>query len=159
MARLALLLTAFLAHSVVATSIYPGNSDWGYAGCYNETTTLNATDNQRALPGSTETLGQNMTVPICQQFCATGKYNFAGLEYTNECYCGFSINALSTRVPDSDCNLPCTGNTTQFCGGALKLSVYNTTYSAKKGAAGKTEMKLGSALALGVAVGGLLCLA
>lgn len=82
MAPLILLLTAFLAQGITAISIYTGNSDWSYYGCFVETTTMNTTDFQRALPGKTETLGTNMTVPICQDFCAQDKFNFAGLEYT-----------------------------------------------------------------------------
>jgi hypothetical protein len=97
MAPLALLLTAFLAQGIAATSIYTGNG-WSYHGCFIETTTMNTTDFQRALPGKTETLGTNMTVPICQDFCAQDKYNFAGLEYTKYVSCLLLLPPISTST-------------------------------------------------------------
>jgi len=159
MAPLTFLLTALLARSIAAASIYTGNAGWSYYGCYVETTTSNSTDFQRALPGKTETLGTNMTVPICQDYCAQDKYEFAGLEYTNECYCGFALNEQSTKVSDSECDLLCTGDSGQYCGGSLRLSVYNTTYNGKKSAAGRpvgdVRTDVGRLLALGIAVAGL----
>lgn len=50
------------------------------------------------------------------------------------------------------------GNGTEFCGGALKLSVYQVQTS-KKGGAVDVNVRVGSVLALGIAVGGLLTLA
>jgi len=101
-----------------------------------------------------------MTVPVCLAYCQDNSYAFAGLEYTKECYCAQYLNSISAKVPDSECNLPCVGNGTQFCGGALRLSVYQTQ-DKKKGAGvkGVAEVKVGSILALGVAVGGLSWLA
>lgn len=40
-----------------------------------------------------------------------------------ECWCAQTLSSLSEKVPDSECNLPCEGNTTQACGGNLKLTV------------------------------------
>jgi len=100
----------------------------------------------------------DMTVQTCLGFCAGSA--FAGLEYTRECWCAPYLSALSTKLPDSQCNLPCEGNSSQICGGALRLSVYQQK-SATKGAGAKVrrEANVGSILALGIAVGGLLCLA
>lgn len=75
-----------------------------------------------------------------------------------ECYCAPYLSALSVKLPDSSCNLACEGNTSQICGGALTLSVYQKS-SSKKGAAsnvGRDAPVMGSILALGVAVGVLV---
>lgn len=40
-----------------------------------------------------------------------------------ECWCAQSLSSMSEKFPDSACNLPCEGNTTQACGGSLKLTV------------------------------------
>jgi hypothetical protein len=69
-----------------------------------------------------------------------------------ECYCAPYLSSLSAKLPDSSCNLACEGNTTQICGGSLKLSVYQKS-SSKKGAAAPDARPIGgSILALSIAV-------
>ncbi len=77
-----------------------------------------------------------------------------------ECWCAQYLSSIAAKLPDSSCDLACAGNTTQICGGALKLSVYNVKKSTK-GAAVKVvhQAPVGSILALGIAMGVLLCLA
>jgi len=101
-----------------------------------------------------------MTVDTCLNYCAGGNYAFAGLEYTKECYCSQLLSALSVKLPESSCNLACAGNSSQICGGPLALTVYQAKTS-KKGA-GITVRQApvsSSVLALGIALGVLLCLA
>ncbi|KAK4111834.1 WSC-domain-containing protein [Canariomyces notabilis] len=120
--------------STVTVYTNPG-SGYTYHGCYNETTGLPGTSGSRALYGGTNAVrpGQ-MTVEGCWEICRTGagdsnggtsgKFKYAGLEYARECWCAQSLSSLSAKLPDSECNLPCEGNTTQACGGMLKLTVY-----------------------------------
>ncbi|KAK4128814.1 WSC-domain-containing protein, partial [Parathielavia appendiculata] len=104
-------------------------------GCYNETTDLPNTTGARALSGGTNLVAAgNMTVETCWAFCRTGagdasggktaSFKFAGLEYARECWCAQTLSSLSEKLPDGACDLPCEGNTTQACGGNLKLTVY-----------------------------------
>jgi len=44
------------------------------------------------------------------------------LEYYGECFCGASVNGV--QIAESNCNDPCSGNTTQACGGTDIISVY-----------------------------------
>ena len=44
-------------------------------------------------------------------------------EYSSQCFCGVSVDHLS-KQNSSECNMPCTGNSTQTCGGPDRLSVY-----------------------------------
>ena len=49
-------------------------------------------------------------------------YTYAGMADGYECYCGNSednLNGLST-----DCNVPCSGDSNNICGGDDSLSVY-----------------------------------
>jgi hypothetical protein len=65
-----------------------------------------------------------MTVESCATFC--NPYQFFGLEYGRECYCGNTLNTNSGSTSASDCNMPCKGDSTQTCGGGQRLSVYKT---------------------------------
>ncbi|KAL2123238.1 hypothetical protein VTJ04DRAFT_3693 [Mycothermus thermophilus] len=106
-----------------------------YHGCWNETTGIPNTTQQRALyGGKVEIKPDEMTVQRCLEFCSTGaadaqggssgKYKYAGLEYARECWCGTTLNGLSVQLKDEDCDLPCEGDQTQRCGGSWKLTVY-----------------------------------
>lgn len=88
-----------------------------------------------------------------------GEFYVNGADKSRECYCANHLSAISAKLADSECNLACEGNSTQFCGGNLKLSVYQAK-SATKGAGIKdVHAPLESILALGIAMGVLLCLA
>lgn len=40
---------------------------------------------------------------------------------------GKDLNKTTSLGPSTDCNMPCTGNDTQICGGALAMNVYELT--------------------------------
>ncbi|KAI0555183.1 hypothetical protein F4679DRAFT_155411 [Xylaria curta] len=150
-------------------------SIYTYAGCWNESAGLPGTTGLRALDGPNEVLEGQMTVETCLTFCMGGDtqqnhrapYRLAGLEYARECWCGDVLNSLAVRLEDTACDLPCDGANTTACGGALKLSLYNTTVAPsltddKSDAAGWRRegawggMLVGTtALALGLALGSL----
>jgi len=68
-----------------------------------------------------------MTLEKCTSFCSAGGYTFAGLEYASECCCGNSLvngGALSTF--SSQCNMPCSGNGKEICGGPNAITLYST---------------------------------
>lgn len=98
-------------------------NNWAYLGCANET-------NPRALSGAAYTSNTAMTIEKCQSFCSssTNNYGLAGIEYGGECYCGNGLQSYSA-VGFQGCDMPCSGNKTELCGGNNRLSVYNlTTY-------------------------------
>ncbi|CAG8956098.1 hypothetical protein HYFRA_00011882 [Hymenoscyphus fraxineus] len=143
-----------------SANIYPGTAKWTYHGCYNETTGINGTAGLRALSGGTTDASDRMSVPVCLDLCEGGNFAFAGLEYRRECYCSNYLSALSTKVDDKTCSLSCQGNDTQICGGSLALSVYQAKSSKESASTkGVRERPVGSILALGIAIGVLLCLA
>lgn len=95
------------------------SSGWGYQGC--------GTDNyyQRALTGAS-TGADDMTNEKCVKFCGDKGFSMAGTEYSRECYCGNSIPDSAKPVAGvvGNCDMTCSGDSNQFCGGSGKLSLY-----------------------------------
>jgi hypothetical protein len=62
--------------------------------------------------------------------CAAFGYPVAGLEYGEQCFCG-DISDVNTNggtfVPDSECNMPCSGDPIHFCGAGNRLTTYYWT--------------------------------
>uniref|UniRef100_A0A673Y0X1 WSC domain containing 1 n=1 Tax=Salmo trutta TaxID=8032 RepID=A0A673Y0X1_SALTR len=87
-----------------------------YMGCFLDNS------KERALKGSVSTDFHKMTSTMCQDTCSASGYQFAGLEYGSECYCGNHITSL--RVRDEECNLDCKGEKGSPCGGVGRLSVF-----------------------------------
>lgn len=87
-----------------------GPDGWGFLGCYIDNV------NSRTLPYGATTLGgnANMTVANCVQECKRQNYQYAGVEYSGECYCGASLPD-SLLAPDgmTGCSRTCNGNTTE----------------------------------------------
>ncbi|CAD6594301.1 MAG: hypothetical protein ASARMPREDX12_008599 [Alectoria sarmentosa] len=97
--------------------------DYNYIGCYSEATA------GRALSGLAPAIpaGIGNTVESCEASCQG--YTYFGVEYSNECYCGNTINAGSVDQPSSDvlvngCSMLCGGNVSEYCGGPNRLDMY-----------------------------------
>ena len=77
----------------------------------------------------TLTVGVNPTGPnsieTCTAACFNAGYPLSGTEFADECYCGLSFSNGGAPTPLSDCNMPCAGNATEFCGGPNRLNVSN----------------------------------
>ncbi len=63
-----------------------------------------------------------MTLEACQAFCSA--YQYFGVEYSRECYCGDSFNTGSVAAPATDCSMTCMGAPFEYCGAGDRLSVY-----------------------------------
>jgi len=66
-------------------SIYRGSNEYTYYGCYNETTQVQDSAEERALAdGSHLVKAGKMTVPMCLDFCTSNgtQYKYAGLEWS-----------------------------------------------------------------------------
>lgn len=51
--------------------------------------------------------------------------NDIGTSYGRECYCSSTTPASTLKTSDSDCNMPCSGDSSQICGQAYRLNVYS----------------------------------
>jgi hypothetical protein len=65
-----------------------------------------------------------MSMEFCKAFCTPG-YPLFGMEYGSECWCGYAIGVGSVLAAASDCNMACSGNAEQSCGGSYRLNVYS----------------------------------
>ncbi|KAK4106791.1 WSC-domain-containing protein [Parathielavia hyrcaniae] len=87
-----------------------------YSGCFQDT------GSPQILPYRSSAPSDTMTVEKCTAECKGGGYRYAGLVYYGVCYCGQTVNGPA--VADSECKLPCNGNSTQTCGGDDIFSVW-----------------------------------
>lgn len=95
-------------------------SGWNPAGCFTDAVGSRALSNWIVGPGT------GMTVEFCVRGCASQGYTYAGLEFGDECYCGTSIDNNQTSAAPADCNMPCSGDSTEICGARDRLSLYTT---------------------------------
>ena len=89
-------------------------------GCY-----VDNEGGRRVLPHKAHYSPKN-TIEICKKLCFEKGYQYAGVEYSKECFCG---NDLPAKIApkQSDCNMDCSGDKTQKCGGGNRLNVYQST--------------------------------
>ncbi|KAK4157999.1 WSC domain-containing protein [Chaetomidium leptoderma] len=87
-----------------------------YSGCFQDS------GNPQILPYRSPAPPDDMTVEKCMAECKGNGYRYAGLVYYGVCYCGSTVNG--PEVEESQCNLPCKGNSSQTCGGDNIFSVY-----------------------------------
>lgn len=66
-----------------------------------------------------------MTVESCVNTCIGLGYTVAGMEYSRQCFCDNYVRNGGANTTDSDCNMPCAGNSTEMCGAGNRLSVYS----------------------------------
>ena len=119
--------------------VTPNNlpSGWSYQGCYKfalpllfqvhlQRTNFRYSDSaaNRALTGDYYADGSKMTDEACISYCSGKKYAIAGTEYSQECFCSNVIGGGSIQTPAGDCNMGCSGNSTEACGGPNRLTVF-----------------------------------
>lgn len=111
-------------------------ADWTYYGCWTD-------ESDRQLGGESY-VGDAMTPASCINFCESKGYQFAGVEYARECFCGHQIRSKSTKKDDSECAMACTGDSSLTCGGPDRLNIYqrgtSTSVNTNPGPAGWSYM-------------------
>lgn len=108
-----------------------GNKDltsigWTYAGCGTDSVSHRALDDAA-------TASDNMTVEMCVDFCATGNFAYAGLEYARECFCANSLEqGYVIGQGGARCDMECKGEEGTWCGGSNALSIYKKTQGVRR---------------------------
>ncbi|GAB7360852.1 hypothetical protein MBLNU230_g0838t1 [Neophaeotheca triangularis] len=134
-----------------ATTI-PSGSGFEYVGCYNETVGFEEAGGVRAVQEGNFSAMNDLTIEACLEHCSeAGSYQYVGIEYGRECYCGAYLSTLSEEIDDSNCNFACNGNRSQVCGGQLAITLYNSTRSVQQGTAWSLMGHSGSAAWYGTA--------
>ena len=80
----------------------------------------------RVLPEANIKGDQAMTVGKCQTFCFSSGYQYAGVEFSRECWCG--NQRPEDERPGEECAMACTGDKTQICGDRWRINVYSRNY-------------------------------
>jgi hypothetical protein len=89
-----------------------------YLGCYTDAMT-------RALPD--ELMSSGATVESCVAAASARGLKYAGLQYGGQCFAGNTLGyALAVG---SECNMRCTADAAEVCGGTWRNSIYATSTS------------------------------
>lgn len=106
-------LTIERRDGIVPTTL-PGS--WVSQGCY--------VDVGRTLTGGGYDDSEAMTDESCIDYCSSAGFIYAGTEYSSQCYCGNTLATGSGPAPDGDCDMTCSGNATEACGGPNRLNLF-----------------------------------
>ncbi|CAM9947269.1 unnamed protein product, partial [Sphacelaria rigidula] len=101
-----------------AISVYEFTDDSpsGYAGCFVDSS------RDRILTGQSKKNDPDMTSAECAKFC--GSAPFYGTQYASECFCGVEGDDFERLGASDNCNMECTGDDSEICGGRSAMSVY-----------------------------------
>lgn len=86
-----------------------------YVGCYRD-----YQGGVRVLNGYTFVSG-SMTTQKCLSTCGDKGYTYAATQYSSHCFCG---NTYDSQGSANNCNMKCSGNANETCGGHSANSVY-----------------------------------
>ncbi|KAK4117256.1 WSC-domain-containing protein [Canariomyces notabilis] len=106
-------LNVFISQSGKKTPVNLGIIGFSYKSCWTDD------GSARSLTGDV-LRNNNMTVESCAAFCQG--YNYFGVEYASECYCGNELGGAAAH--EEDCSQICSGNHGQWCGGSGRLNLY-----------------------------------
>lgn len=101
--------------SVITPRASSAPAGWTYMGCFK--------DSPSRILSTKVTTSSSNTPTSCLALCTKSGFQYGGSEFGNECWCGNTLTSPIAR-PESDCNLPCSGDNTQTCGGSLALALY-----------------------------------
>ena len=93
----------------------PTISGYTYQGCIVDNTS------KRVLTGKF-TSTSTTTYASCAAFCSG--YNYMGLEYGSECWCGNTYPNPTSLASDKDCSFPCSGRASELCGAGDRLTMF-----------------------------------
>ena len=103
--------------------VFEGNKNFTYYSCVQEPSS------GRLLPRQIYNDGDNMTINSCLERC--WNFNYAGVEYGRECWCGDKLNLIGNQgatpgknVTDSQCSFLCPGDKNVYCGAGSKMNLY-----------------------------------
>jgi hypothetical protein len=96
----------------------PHDPSYAYLGCFPDQGHPRAMDD---FPGN----GYNITTCIAE--CFDRGYEYCGLQWFGECWCGNEPDRVGIAVGDDECNTECRIGGRGMCGGSWRNSVYLTT--------------------------------
>ena len=92
----------------------------GYLGCFQDSSEA------RLLEGMKVILKDRNAPKTCLKHCTEIGYEFAGVQYSHECFCGNHRPDKAYKVDESECQQPCSGDPSQTCGGYFRMNVFRS---------------------------------
>ncbi|KZT62267.1 WSC-domain-containing protein [Calocera cornea HHB12733] len=89
-------------------------------GCYSEPQPGNP--DIRGLNGAFSGDQNDLTIQGCLSYCASLGFVLAGVENGDQCYCGNTVD--NGASPSDGCDMPCSGDSTNTCGGNYRLTLF-----------------------------------
>jgi WSC domain len=69
----------------------------------------------------------SITVENCITGCAAAGYSIAGVMNGDQCLCDNAMSVNSPLLDAQQCDVNCTGNATEVCGGVWHYDIYTTS--------------------------------
>lgn len=110
-------LTVYQSSVTTGPSDLPSYKNWTPAGCFVDSVS------NRVLPIATDaTDSAVMTIEKCLDACSSLGYAYAGLEWSQECYCGSALPPVPAT--DGRCDMTCNGMFFVVCTTAYFLMTF-----------------------------------
>ena len=93
-------------------------------GCYPASYTSNKKSTQLLTSDHAFTNKTSLTVESCINYCSDADFPVAGVSDGYTCTCASSLPTTVKSLDAKECNLPCVGNSREFCGAYQKVNVY-----------------------------------
>ena len=93
-------------------------------GCYPSNYTSKKESTPLLTSDHTLTNKTAMTVESCINYCSDANFPVAGVSEGYTCTCASSLPSTVKSLDAKECNLPCVGNSREFCGAYQKVNVY-----------------------------------
>ncbi|CAG2159896.1 unnamed protein product, partial [Oppiella nova] len=90
-----------------------------YVGCYWDR-------NKPRLLNGYKTKFSDNSPNKCLNVCLQSGYTYAGLEFSNECFCGYELSDRRYELTSNHCNMSCSGAHHLLCGGYYAVDIYKT---------------------------------
>ena len=81
---------------------------------------------KRLFPFQAANDDEGLTIEKCKKLCFEDHgYVYAGVQHANECWCGMGNDKPTiSPAPQSECSMPCAGDSSQKCGGKWRMNIY-----------------------------------
>lgn len=112
-------LTVYESNQIGNPSTTNLASQFQQVGCYADSTSARTFNDYYFSSG-------DASVEFCAQTCTSKGFAYSGVENGYECFCSATAPA-STKLDSTSCNVVCSGNFDDICGGYNALSVVHDT--------------------------------
>jgi hypothetical protein len=100
------------------SSLAPSPTAWKPLGCYAQN------PDRPILQQNMNPIGdESLSISKCRDSCYRRVFTFAGAQKGNQCWCSNYV-AGELAKNSTNCDLPCTGNKAEFCGGNQVVNVF-----------------------------------